>query len=377
MKEEFKFREVINPSTVSSLSENIKAVWDDFEQEAFRESIIPKLVDELSLNDRNTLVSRALHQFLPNEYKQAINILLESFGEELGHYAETGDTLSGFEVFYYMPIGTYVATYGTEQKDFDISIKALYEITKRFTSEGPIRAFLIKYPKETMAYLHKWVHDENLHVRRLVSEGSRPRLPLAGRLKEFQKDPNPVLELLEILKEDPSLYVRRSVANNLNDIGKDNPKAVTDTLEKWKNIQNEGTQWLIQHALRSLVKEGNVDALRLLGYDTNTKVEIHQFEVKNPVIEMGADCFFEFELVCESDAKLMIDYSIHFMKANGQQKPKVFKGAKKAVKAGEKIKLKKKQSFKPLSTRKYYKGKHSIELFVNGTSYGTQDFEVM
>ncbi len=373
MAEEFKFREVINPKVVQKIGQDIHHTWTEFDYQTFEKNVIPQLVDELSLMDRNNLVRDNLYTLLPKDYSQAIKILLQSFGPELG--SEEYDTLEGFDVFYYMPHSAYVAEYGLAEEHFDISMNAILEITKRFTAEFSIRFFLLKYPEKTLNQLQKWVNHENVHVRRLVSEGSRPRLPLGNRLPIFQKDPTPILALLDQLKEDTALYVRRSVANNLNDIGKDNPKHVTDILERWSDIKTQEMRWLIQHALRSLIKEGNREALALLGYPTNVNIEVNNFTV-TPIVKMKETAEFSFNITAHEDCKLMIDYAIHFMKANGKQKPKVFKCAKKELKKGETVFLNKKQSFKPLSTRKYYTGTHSIEIFINGNSYGMKIFEV-
>lgn len=374
MEEEFKFREVINPTIVKKISTDIFTVWNKFDQNNFEKSIIPQL-DTLSLMDRVNLVREAFYHFLPKDYPTTLSILLASFGPELG--SNDDDSLNGLDVFYYMPHSHFIAKYGLDEKHFEISINALYEVTKRFTAEFSIRPFLEKYEKRTLAKLQEWISDDNLHVRRLVSEGSRPRLPLGSRLKAFQKDPSPVITLLKQLKNDSSLYVRRSVANNLNDIGKDNPDAVTSLLKEWKKEATENTLWMIQHAVRSLVKEGNKEALEILGYSSDIDISLTNLIITTEKIHLEKDCFFEMSIESHQDQDLMIDYAIHFMKANGKQKPKVFKWAKKKAKKREIINLKKKQSFKKLSTRTYYAGKHSIEVFINGTSYGIQDFEVL
>lgn len=373
MEEEFKFREVINPNVVKKISADIFTVWNEFDQHNFEKSIIPKL-DVLSLMDRVNLVKEAFYNFLPKDYPTTLSILIASFGAELG--SNDDDSLNGLDVFYYMPHSHFIAKYGLEEKHFEISINALYEVTKRFTAEFSIRPFLEKYEEKTLAKLQEWVFDDNLHVRRLVSEGSRPRLPLGSRLKAFQKDPSPVIALLKQLKNDSSLYVRRSVANNLNDIGKDNPDVVTNLLKEWKKDATENTLWMIQHAVRSLVKAGNKEALEILGYSAEINISLQNIEIITEKVHLEQDCFFEMSIESHEDQDLMIDYAIHFMKANGKQRPKIFKWTKKKVKKGEIIFLKKKQSFKKLSTRTYYAGKHSIEIFINGTSYGIKDFEV-
>jgi hypothetical protein len=192
------------------------------------------------------------------------------------------------------------------------------------------------------------------------------------RLHMFVKDPKPVLKLLELLKEDESLYVRRSVANNLNDIAKDHPDLVVGVLKKWKKIDNKGTQWLIKHAARTLLKQGHTGALALLGYHS-PQVEWGNFVVDKNISFYGNFCF-QFDFVSSVDQDLMIDYILYFMKANGKLAPKVFKLSKKKVFAGEQIVFKKKHSFRKISTRVYYPGKHALEIMINGKKFDRKEF---
>lgn len=373
MEETFQMREVINDQTVQQIANDIHGVWPEFDRSGFTATLTP-IPPELGVIDRAKWVKDQLYHFLPKDYPTAVHIMLDSFGSEL----ESADEL-GFSVFYYLPHGDYVATYGLAPEHFELSMKALYEITKRFTSEWPIRSFLEKHQERTLQTLAKWVKDKNAHVRRLVSEGTRPRLPWAGRLKAFQKDPTPVLELIAQLKTDPELYVRRSVANNLNDIAKDHPDLVVKTLKEWNKIDNEDTKWLIRHALRSLIKAGHVGALELLGFPKNVKVKVHDFKLSAEQVKMGDQIEFQFKVTSEENeaCKLMIDYTVFFMKANGQLAPKVFKLSQKEIAPGETIELSKKQSFKPISTRKYYPGRHEIGLQINGSDFGKKAFELL
>ena len=226
--------------------------------------------------------------------------------------------------------------------------------------------------------LHEWAKDPNIHVRRLVSEGTRPKLPWAPQLPEFRKDPGPVLELLEKLKQDPQLYVRRSVANNLNDIAKDHPDVVVKVLNEWKDIGDEGVQWILGHASRTLVKAGNLEALALLGYPPNPEVEVRGLVLRPDTIQIGEELAFDFEVLSMGDQaqRLMIDYTVHFMKANGKQAPKVFKLSKKEIRPGEVLTFSKVHSFKKISTRKYYAGDHRLELKINGKAYGECSFRL-
>ncbi|MBL4624423.1 MAG: DNA alkylation repair protein [Flavobacteriales bacterium] len=369
MPENFQLKNIFNKQLVTKIGTDIIVNYRQFEKDSFVTEVVKNL-EPLSLSERANLIMDTLHNYLPESFPEAIKIIVNSFGKEIG-----SSGIEGYDSLLYMPYGNYISKYGVDY--FDLSMHAMYEITKRFTAEFPIRTFIEKYPKKTMDLLHKWVKDDNQHIRRLVSEGTRPRLPWASRLPEFQKNPKPVLELLEKLKEDPELYVRRSVANNLNDIAKDHPDLVVKTLKAWSKSKNKGTNWIIGHATRSLIKSGHTDALILLGYDPNVKVEFSNFIVDKSV-KTGEELKFSFDLISNESkpVNLMIDYIIHFVKANGKQAPKVFKLAKKKLEKGKALNLKKKQSFKPISTRVYYPGMHAVELQINGRSYGIREFEL-
>jgi len=373
MKEGFLFKEVYNKCLVENMAMNIHNSWNEFNISSFVNSITPRL-NPLSLSERSQLICSELYNHLPKDYPKALNILLHSFNPEM----KTTD-LQEFKGFYFMPIANYVSLFGLEKEYFHLSINALIEITKRFTSENAIRPFIRKYPKETFQYLHQWTNYENVHVRRLVSEGTRPKLPWASPLREFQKDPSPVLELLEKLKEDTELYVRRSVANNLNDIAKDHPDLVVETLTRWNKTNHKGTQWIIGHASRTLLKQGHPKALELLGYPQNIQINVINLRVNQSTCQLGDEIEFSFEIKSSSANKqnLMVDFIVHYMKANGKTAPKIFKLSKKSIPANRCVRFNKKISFKPISTRKYYFGRHEIEIQINGMKYGKVEFEVI
>jgi 3-methyladenine DNA glycosylase AlkC len=203
----------------------------------------------LNLIARGWRIADALHAHLPRDFPRAVEILLRSLGP--GRQSPEGN---GMAPFLYMPHAFFVARYGLDH--FEASMRAQYEITKRFTAEFSIRPFIERHREATLERLGEWARDPDPHVRRLVSEGTRPRLPWAPRLREFQRDPAPVLALLELLKDDPELYVRRSVANNLNDIGKDHPELLAQTARRWLEGADANRRWLVKHALRSAVKRG-------------------------------------------------------------------------------------------------------------------------
>jgi 3-methyladenine DNA glycosylase AlkC len=370
MEQNFQVRDVFNENVVNQLAESLARAWHEFEVDGFRQSINPKL-KVLTFSERNNLIRDRLWDFLPKDYPRALEIILRALPPEI-EICE----LTGYGGFIVLPQNEFVAKYGLDY--YDLSMQALYEMTKRFTAEGAIRPFILKYPEQTLTRLSEWAEDQNCHVRRLVSEGTRPRLPWTMQLKPFIEDPQPVLELLEKLKNDPVLMVRRSVANNLNDIAKDHPDLVVKTLHRWRNIKDEGTQWLIRHAARTLVKQGNKDVLTVLGYSPNVDISVSRIKLDKPIVKMGEALNFSFEVksTARQPQTLVIDYVIYHVKANGKLTPKVFKLTNKTLEPGQTLKISKTHPFRFITTRKYYPGKHVLEIQINGSIYEKIPFEL-
>lgn len=370
MEQNFQVRDVFNEKVVNRLAENLARAWRGFDTHEFRQSINSKL-KTLTFSERSNLIRDSLWEYLPKDYPRALEIILKALPSET-----TVNEITGYDGFIILLQNEFVAKYGLDH--YDLSMQALYQMTRRFTAEGAIRPFILKYPKRTLAILAKWAEDKNPHVRRLVSEGTRPRLPWTMQLKPFMEDPRPVLRLLEKLKCDPALMVRRSVANNLNDIAKDNPDLVVATLSKWKKIEDGGTQWLIRHAARTLVKQGNKDILTILGYSPKVDISLAKIKLDKPTVKTGGDLNFSFEVKSTSKQTqtLVIDYMIHHVKANGTRTPKVFKLTRRKLKADEVLQIAKQHSFRPISTREYYPGVHLLEIQINGTIYEKTEFEL-
>ncbi|HBX38749.1 MAG TPA: DNA alkylation repair protein, partial [Pseudohongiella sp.] len=246
-------------------------------------------------------------------------------------------------------------------------------------SEFSIRPFLQQFPEQTLKVLRGWTEDSSEHVRRLVSEGTRPRLPWASRLPEFQKDPRPVLELLELLKDDPSLYVRRSVANNLNDIGKDNPDHLFETAERWLRNASPDREWIISHALRVAIKNGEPRALQLIGFGNKPQVSLSDITITPEVVAEGES--LEFKVTVSSKTRdsqsLLIDFVVHYLKANGSSRGKVFKLTRMELDGEQSVTVGKRISLKPMTTRKHYAGEHRLELLINGTAYPLGSFSLV
>tara|TARA_R110002153_G_scaffold250008_1_gene406606 strand:+ start:20950 stop:22062 length:1113 start_codon:yes stop_codon:yes gene_type:complete len=327
--------------------------------------------EQLELMDRGRKIAAALKVFLPDDFEKAVVILLASLDSPLEH-----DENNSLASFIFMPHTIYVTDNGLEY--FDISMQAHYQLTQRFTSEFAIRPFIQRYPEKCLALLEKWATDSNQDVRRLVSEGTRTRLPWASRLPKFIQDPSPVIELLELLKDDTELYVRRSVANNLNDIGKDHPELLADIATKWLKGASKNREWLVKHALRSAIKRGEQGALQALGYGSKADVKIQNVGITPEKAKMGASVQVSFELVNQAHktAALMVDFSIHFIKANGKANPKVFKLKAVELEPNESLKFSKKVSLKPMTTRTLYTGLHKVEVIINGQNTLIGEFEL-
>ena len=357
-----------NATGVRTLAANVRRAWPAFDEKGFVATVLARL-PELGLNERNHLIRDTLHRDLPKDYAQAVAILVKSLGPEA-----QPEGPQSYSSFYVMAQCAYVAEYGLAHPA--LSLAALREMTKRFSAEFAIRPFLDQHTDLTLATLAAWATDASPQIRRLVSEGSRPRLPWGSRLHRFVRDPQPVLQLLELLKEDGVLYVRRSVANNLNDIAKDHPDLVVDTLRRWQKSKNPDTQWLVKHALRTLLKQGHPEALALLGYPAGAALAVHGLTVQPRQIKTGDALTFAFQIESKADRpqKLMIDYVIHYRKANGQTAPKVFKLTTRTLAARARETIEKKHAFKPIGIRPYYPGEHAVEIQINGRPHGRASF---
>ena len=258
MAEYRKLKYYFDKELAQLLSDKIVRVYPEFEPTNFIR-FVEKSVGDLELKERVAVIAQGLRRHLPGAYCSAIDILLKILGPE--NQKEIGMFTEGY---WLMPVAYFVEKYGLD--DFDDSMNAIYEITKRNTGEYAIRPFILRDQKRAFVFITRWAIDRNVHVRRLASEGIRPRLPWAQKLDVFIVDPTPVLKILEILKNDPSPFVRKSVANNLNDILKDNYDIGMQTVKKWHKTATKETQWIIKHALRNEIKKGNPDAQKLVLY---------------------------------------------------------------------------------------------------------------
>ncbi len=361
---------LFNPAKVQKLSHEIKEVYPSFEKEQFETEVLEKFPD-LELKERMYHIRDRLYKHLPKEFSQAVAIILKALPNELDNSEKDDD----FGDFIYAPHSEYVSFYGCDRENLDLSLDALKDITKRFSVEFAIRDFINCFPKETLKMLEECSLSENYHQRRLASEGLRPKLPWAKKIGIDYKD---VVFILENLYSDKCRFVTRSVANHLNDISKLDAPLVLQILKNWqksKKQANKEMQYIINHSLRTLVKDGDKDALEFLGYRQNPNIIVKDFLLDNHEVNIGEKLSFSYVLKAMSDEELIIDYIVYFLTKSGKLNPKVHKLKKLSIQKDEIINITKKHHFKAnMSTRKFYKGEHRLELQINGKIYSSATF---
>ncbi|NWE29706.1 DNA alkylation repair protein [Pseudomonas gingeri] len=355
-------KEIFNSERLLHIASEMRAVYPDFDSAGFL-SRTHQGLDELSIMQRLARVSESLHAVLPLTYKQSLKVL-----------RQLAPRLNSSFVTLCLP--HYVASYGA--KDFDLSMEALKYFTTFGSAEFAIRHFLLNDFERTLAVMESWALDTNEHVRRLASEGSRPRLPWSFRLARIQADPSLAAGILDRLKTDDSLYVRKSVANHLNDITKEHPDWVLELIEGW-SLEDPRTAWIARHALRSLIKQGNPRALTLMGAGAKAQVEVLDLKAEPAVIHLGDNVTLSFTLTSTASAsqKLVIDYGIDYVKANGGTSTKVFKLKTLHLAAGASETLSRRQHIRELTTRKHYSGHHAVHLLINGERLGSSGFDIL
>jgi 3-methyladenine DNA glycosylase AlkC len=365
VEENFALKDMFNRETVQSLAKAVNSEYPEFSSRNFINKVFDESWDGLALKQRVRKITLALGELLPDDFPQNLDILKRS----LPHLEEQG--------FEKMVFPDYIEVFGLD--DWERSMQALEVFTQYVSGEFAIRPFIDRYPNETLDLMLNWTRHSHPGVRRLASEGCRPRLPWGMRLSKLVEDPAPILPILEILKDDEREEIRRSVANNLNDISKDNPEFVIKIMKKWRDPSNEERSKLINHALRTLVKSGHPQALELLGFSSNPEIEVHNIKVEPEQIELGENTVFSFEILSTGDheQQLMVDYLVHFLKANGKHAAKVFKLSKKSIKPGERIKITRTHGIKPITTRKYYPGVQFFQPQINGHVFGKVKVELI
>jgi 3-methyladenine DNA glycosylase AlkC len=350
-------KDIYTTTFLDDFGDKVHSVYKNFNTKQFVNSVIADSWEELPLKARIHRISEVLGEYLPNDFEDALQVLYS-----------VSESCSGFP---YLFFPDFVETFGQVEKHFEVSMNALELFTKHSSSEFAIRPFLLREPERVMEYMMTWSLHPNEHVRRFSSEGCRPRLPWGTSLPIFKKDPSPVLKVLENLKADTSLYVRKSVANNLNDIAKDNPDVVLETVHRWIG-NNKDTDWIIRKGCRTLIKKANPKAMALFGY-TDFSAEKPLF--KNAILtthptklHIGDSCTLDYSLDIEwtASAHIRLEYGIDFIKSNGKPTRKIFLLSDKTVPSGAHLRGTRGHSFADLTTRRHYPGIHRIVLLVNG-----------
>ncbi|MFY9511832.1 MAG: DNA alkylation repair protein [Rubrivivax sp.] len=355
------FKNLLNRGGIEATATRLHAAWPAFDTQRFVQLAADGL-DGLEMKARALQICSALESTLPTHFEQAATVL--------EHTLRGDDALEGWMLW---PVGEFVARRGLATPARGLQV--LHALTQRFTAEFAIRPFLVEHPQLTLATLARWAHDGSEHVRRLVSEGSRPRLPWGLRLKALVDDPQPTLPLLLALQDDPSAYVRRSVANHLNDIAKDHPGLVAEWLETHLPGAAPERRRLLRHASRTLIKQGDRRVLAAWGLGKplrGTAVLV----IAPKRIVLGDTLTLELQLISSSPRpqKLAVDYAVHHVKADGGSSAKVFKGWTTELPPHGTLQLSKRHAVKPITTRRYHAGHHAVDVQVNGQVVASAGF---
>lgn len=371
MSERFSLKDhLFNVEKVSYLGGLLEVAIAGFDRARFEASVLEKM-PELELKQRIALIAEVLGQHLDTDFARAAEQIRSALPPPLDPTLTDDD----FGDFIFAPFGKYVEDRGIDH--YDVSMDLLKELTMRFSMEGSVRPFIDHRPNETMRLFESWARDDSYHVRRLVSESTRPALPWAPRIGLDVRHPLP---LLDVLHTDPTRYVTRSVANHLNDISKIDSGLVIETLDRWRRLGEQSSDeldWMTRHALRTLLKRGDPDAMRVLGYSPEARVRVGEIELASPVVGAGESLDFSVDVAAEADELLMVDYAIDFVKKNGERKPRVFKLKKLSLAREQTTTLSKRHPLRAnATTYRLYPGQHRLSILVNGRESASTEFEV-
>lgn len=355
-------KNLLGPQAIATIADAGAAATPHFDRPMFVRAASDGL-DALSIMERVRHIADALHHALPDDYGATLDTL-RAMAPRLTH------------AFQAIAITEVVARHGLD--DFDRSMAALADLTRFGSAEFAIRPFLAADPDRALATMERWTASADEHVRRLASEGARPRLPWAARVPALKADPTRAAPILETLKADPAIYVRKSVANHLNDIAKDRPDWLLGRLAAWPQ-EDERTAWIVRHALRTLIKKGDPAALALIGVGHGAAVTVRRFIVEPASVRLGERIAIAVELASESpDAQpLVVDYRIHYARPGGKSAPKVFKLKSFTLAGRDSATLSISQTIRDFTTRRHHPGRHRVELIVNGRRVGEASFELL
>jgi len=363
------FKDRFGAAAARQLGQQVQETWPAFPRERFVKLATAGL-EALEFHARIQQFSGALRDTLPSDYEEAIGILVASLPSPLENEEEVSC------LWLQWPVGQFIANHGTGH--FAASFEAMEALTQRHSAEFAVRPLLAAEPERSVARLLELTRHPSLHVRRWCSEGSRPRLPWGLRLRHFCKDPAPLWPILEALRDDPSLYVRRSVANHLNDIAKDHPDAVVARCREWLVDATLGRRWIVGHALRSLIKAGHPGALELQGYRVPQDLTV-SFSIQPARARVGTTFSFELAFTSRSSRNqaIMADFAVHFVRKGGRASRKVFKGVTFDLEGGCSRIVIKALPIRATTIRALYPGVHRVEAQINGLTLAEAAFDLV
>ena len=375
------FKNMYNERFFDRFTKDLKLVIDDFDARKFVSQIMDNEWENREYKQRITHITTILKKFLPIDYKDAITKILELLDyvkHTLPDFSEIDDKKFGLLILEYGAVlDNYVEQYGLD--DYETSVKAIEKITQFTSCEFAVHPFILKYPNEMMKQMLAWSKHEHWGVRRLASEGCRPRLPWAMALPNLKENPAPIIPILENLKNDPSRFVRLSVANNLNDIAKDNPETVINLVKRWKGESKE-VDWIIKHGCRTLLKQGNPEVMELFGFGCMINaISIENFQISIAKVKVGNSLEFSFNLLNNNNekAKIRLEYGVYYQKANGTLAKKVHKISEKEYIGNSTTQITRKHSFRVVTTRKFHLGLHQVAVIINGNEFEKHNFELI
>lgn len=359
--------QLINDSTAHDLIRSLSTANPDLGLPALH--LAAPLLETLTLRERADTLRDALLSDLPGEYTALAGAI---------RAASEAEAFRGWLIW---PVTSAIAVKAVAEgtaEAFDDAMALLAGLTGRLTAEFAIRTLLRHDLDRALELIRDWTTSEDLDVRRLASEGTRPYLPWSTRVPEITARTGVTIPVLDALYRDPEEYVRRSVANHLNDLSRDAPTMVVDTARRWLSEPDENTARLVRHGLRTLIKKGDVQALELLGFGP-VSVDIAGPLLGSTTVEFGHSIEFSAVLHNRGDkpARVAIDYTVYHRKANGGQTGKTFKLATRTLEPEEKLKVGREHSFRAITTRRYHPGMHAISLQINGVESARAQFELL
>lgn len=354
---------------INEFSAALATALPKFNAKKFQQQVFDNEWKNKELKQRVSHIVSVLKDTLPDDYPQALSVILKATQHLKSQKIKEVS-------FGYVCLPEYIQVYGLEH--YKESIAAIEEITQFVTCEFAVRPFIVKYGDKMMKQMLRWSKHKNAKVRRLSSEGCRPRLPWAMALPDFKKDPSPILPILENLKTDKDIWVQKTVANNLNDISKDNPELAIKIFKRWVGECKE-TDWVVKHAARTLLKQGNAGVMAIFGLKMDKAIEVSNFKIETHKVKMGGDVHFSFTLSNNSKKEKLIrvEYAMYYLRANGTHSKKVFKISEKNYLPQSNTYVERRQSFKAITTRVYYAGVQKLSVIINGHELTTGEFKLV